>query len=574
MAFTLLAIAALNTAASAQPEIASVPGQPSIVVVSGAQLIVERRKPDGTLDTPQPYTIKGADWSPASPCIDQSQRPAEFTKWYTRDVPLMAGMRVNTIRTFWDFGIGPTATQILDELYENNVMVIMAVDRTIADGGNITPTVNAYKNHPAILMWAVGNEWDLNRYYGQFTNTVQSAAFTEWAAQVIRGLDSNHPVASILGDIDRDATQPLLPLPWSPNTNSTHKIVNDLVPSVDVWGFNIYRGATFGGLFGQWQQISSKPMFLAEFGADSYDHRIVTESQQMQADFDERLWKEVYLHLSSEWPGKPALGGLAFEWNDEWWKNGNLCVHDASGESNPGQPDGYNDEEWFGIVDIDRQPKQVYARMQKNFRADRRITTTAHVTLSAFSEVFSQFFYDGAGFCYKLGGGGGGRGLNFAVVNPGTGAIEDCRNFDTWYDKQAFVTMTDYISNSGAIPTGSIVLAAIADEAGFIRYTPPESDCHEPLSDPRVEMGYQALERLGSTQIRNVGYAGSWAMIAIQGQGALTEAYHDPVYNPPVNGFCQPGERAATQITVTVPISRVMPAPFEIFLPIVLRSEL
>lgn len=36
----------------------------SVVTVSGRQLIVEKRKPDGTLGPPAPYIIKGALWSP------------------------------------------------------------------------------------------------------------------------------------------------------------------------------------------------------------------------------------------------------------------------------------------------------------------------------------------------------------------------------------------------------------------------------------------------------------------------------------------------------------------------------
>ncbi len=473
-------------------------------------------------------------------------------------------MGANTIRTFIDFGPAPTATQILDELYRNNIMVIMTVDRAVANSANITPTVNAYKNHPAILMWAIGNEWDLNHYYHPLSTTLQSAAFTEWAAQVIHSLDPNHPVASILADIDRGAQQPLLPLPWSLGITSTQQIVGDLAPSVDVWGLGIYRGATFGGLFGQWQQISAKPVFVAEFGADAYDHRIGAQNQPMQSDFDDQLWKEIFLHLSSRWPDQPGLGGLIFEWNDEWWKNGNACAQDITGETNPGQPDGYNDEDWFGIVNIDRQRRQVFDGLRRNFFSNAVLTTTNRITLSAYSGLYSQFFKNEAGFCYKMGGGGGGRGVNMAVVDPKTGAIDDCRNFDTWYDKRMFVTMANYISDT--ISPGRIVLAAIADEGGFIRYGPPESDCHVPWAIPEVEIGYRALETLGSTQIRHVGYWGSWAMIAIKGQGKLAEGHGDPDYNPPSNGFCQLKSRVSISITATTPITLMYPG-YRTYLP-------
>ena len=571
--FMLLTLAGLSLAAPTQQKTTVVPTQLSLVSVNGSQLIVQKRQPDGALADPQPYVIKGVNWSPASPCTTQSQLPEEFAKWDEVDIPLMAAMGVNTIRTFWDFGTGPTATQILDTLYENDIMVIMVVDKTIAEADNITPTVSTYKDHPAILMWAVGNEWDLNHYYGRFPNTEQSADFTEEAAQLVHNLDPNHPVASVLGDIDRGPSQPLRPLPWSPAIISTQEIVNELVPSVEVWGANIYRNATFGGLFGEWQQVSSKPMFVSEFGADSYDHRLDAENQPMQADFDKGLWKEIFLHLSADRSDNPSLGGLIFEWNDEWWKNGNPCQQDISPEMNFGQPDLYNDEEWFGLVNIERQPKQAYDRMKESFLSNSSITLTTQITFSAISIAHSQFFKNEAGFCRKESDGGGGRGLNFAFIDPTDGAIEECRNFDTWYDKQAFVTMTHFISTE--IPPGSIILVAIADEAGFIQNPLAGTDCHTPSPDPRVEMGYQALESLGSQYIRQVGYWGSWAMIAIKGQSVLTEAYHDPIYNPPVNGFCQLQSRVSTQITATMAISMVCPAIIpenSVYLPLILKN--
>lgn len=224
----------------------------------------------------------------------------------------------------------------------------------------------------------------------------------------------------------------------------------------------------------------------------------------------------------------------------------------------------------FVPAGLNTQFPSVPKSVELNLPGHTSIVVTTPVTLSAFSAYTSQFSKNGVNFCYKVGGGGGGRGLNIAVINPISGVIESCSNFDTWSNKQAFVTLADYISNT--IPTDSIVLIAIADEGGFIRYSPPESNCHTPWVDSRVELGYQALESLGSTQIRQVGYWGSWAMIAIKGQGALLEAYHDPVYNPPANGFCQLQSRVSTLITATVPIITESPPEWKVYLPVVLKN--
>ena len=128
---------AIGTVAHADQEPSIVPSQPSLVAVSATELLVQKRMPDGDLAAPESYTIRGVSWSPTSPCVVQSQLPMEFAKWYETDIPLMAEMGVNTVRTFMDFGTGPIAIQVLDELYRHDVMVIMTVDRGVADASNI-----------------------------------------------------------------------------------------------------------------------------------------------------------------------------------------------------------------------------------------------------------------------------------------------------------------------------------------------------------------------------------------------------------------------------------------------------
>jgi hypothetical protein len=246
-----------------------------IVSTNDYQLMVQKRRLNNTLEDPQLNTIKGTNWSPASRCTPQSELAGEFATWYQKDFPLMAAMGINTVRTFTDLGTGTETTEILNELYDNQLMAIITVDNAIANSETITATVNAYKNHPAILMWSVGNEWDLNGYYGTFSNSSDAAAFTEWAAQVIHELDPNHPVTSVLSDIDRGAQSP-----------ATSEIVNGLVPSIGLWGSNVYRGQTFGNLFSRWRQISAKPLVEGRsterrsIGAKSAPNRRPNDQQQ------------------------------------------------------------------------------------------------------------------------------------------------------------------------------------------------------------------------------------------------------------------------------------------------------
>ena len=78
-------------------------------------------------------------------------------------------------------------------------------------------------------------------------------------------------------------------------------------------------------------------------------------------------------------------GGVVFNFNDQLWKVGNYnvglggLVNYTAGDTsyntyNPdgfvvpgGHPDGVANEEYFGLVDADRNPKQVYQALRTAF---------------------------------------------------------------------------------------------------------------------------------------------------------------------------------------------------------------
>ncbi|MFH2028763.1 MAG: glycoside hydrolase family 2 TIM barrel-domain containing protein, partial [Nanoarchaeota archaeon] len=353
----------------------TVPFQPSIVDVEGSRLVVRKRLMDGSLDMPQFYIIKGTGWTPSSigTPTDYWNRRNEFKKWYVADVQLMKEMGVNTVYVFLDFFANPDAISILDYLYLNGIMVIMTADEDGANNlANIDSIVPYYKDHPAILMWAIGNEWNINFYHGKYSTLDQSAVATEIAAQRIKNLDSGHPVASIYGEINILPPQPL---------SKTQDIVNNIAPSVDIWGVNIYRGDTFGTLFDQWSSITSKPMFLSEYGTDSYYTTsfypaVGYEDEAVQAEFNHKLWQNIKNNLSAYNESNVCLGGTVFESSDEWWKvksadGGNISIHDNGGFDTPwnpyAHPDGFGNEEYFGIMQIERKPKQSYYQYKEDF---------------------------------------------------------------------------------------------------------------------------------------------------------------------------------------------------------------
>lgn len=227
------------------------PTQPSLVTISGRQLILQRRNEDGSLGAATPFVIRGVNWSPASITTtnDLDARRTEFGTSYLSDIPLFEAMNVNTVRMFMDPGlpgdpnlIVPGLT-VLDELYRKGIMVIMTVDNATNTVSRIQPVVDHYKNHPAVLLWSLGSEWNINRFWRpeDFPTIDSAAAAIESAAQLVKTRDTNHPIVSSYGSIV-----------YKPN--EVEKYVSVTCPTVDVWSFNEYRGPGLSRFLEQWHQ--------------------------------------------------------------------------------------------------------------------------------------------------------------------------------------------------------------------------------------------------------------------------------------------------------------------------------
>ncbi len=361
-------------------EPALAPG-PSLVALDGRRLMVRRRATDGSLaETAEPFVIRGVVWSPASretPTTKDAPdnvevRRREFSRWQERDIPLLAGMHVNTVRHLMDPGVGPeqgpAGLRLLDALHARGIMVVMNVDEGVNDLARVEQAVTWYKDHPAVLMWMLGSEWNINLHFGASGSVLEAAQRTEQAARLIKRLDPHHPVATSYGEIHIEDQGRRLA--------DTRHYLESICPSVDVWALNLYRGPTFGSLFEQWASITDKPMLIGEFGTDAYRSTSTAPNppgavdEAMQASWNLGLWREIADHLSARRADGVALGGTVFAWSDEWWKVAPPGSQQSSGfEHFLGHPDHFANEEYFGLVDIDRNPRAAYRALGDAFRA-------------------------------------------------------------------------------------------------------------------------------------------------------------------------------------------------------------
>jgi hypothetical protein len=316
--------------------------------VSGYQLLVRWRQTDGAESAPEPFDLRGVSWSPAERGAGFPDSGA-YLRAADRDLPLMRAANINTVKTYL-----PVDRAVLDRVAAEGMVAIVTV--LARSGDDFGSAVESLRDHPGVLMWLVGNEWNFNRLYDSCSLEACYARVAEVAAQVKR-LDPRHPVATSFA--------PAGELPTAADLQR--------LAAVDVWGLNIYSQPGFFNRFANWrllmQQAGMKrPFFFSEYGTDAYDNRAGREDEANQAATLRRQTGEIRAQLSARDPVLPCLGGTPFEWNDEWWKHGNPTAHDTAGFANGGVAgDLFANEEWWGIVDVDRRPRQAYQALKEAY---------------------------------------------------------------------------------------------------------------------------------------------------------------------------------------------------------------
>jgi hypothetical protein len=146
----------------------------------------------------------------------------------TRDLPLLASIGGNSVRTWRAADAG----EILDEAHELGLTVMLGIwlqherhgfdydDEAAVQAQKeaVRESILKYKDHPALLVWGLGNEVDL-----MYTNTRVWHA-VEDIAKMVKELDPNHLVTTVTAGIDREKAQ----------------LIKERVPSIDYLSVNTY----------------------------------------------------------------------------------------------------------------------------------------------------------------------------------------------------------------------------------------------------------------------------------------------------------------------------------------------
>jgi hypothetical protein len=127
------------------------------------------------------------------------------------DVKALASHGANSFRTWRTENGEKTGKEVLDEAYQNGLMVFMGIEvgrerhgfdyddslQVQKQLGEIKKQVLLYKDHPALLGWGIGNELNLH-----YTNKKVWNAVNEIAV-MIHEVDGNHPATTMLAGIGK-----------------------------------------------------------------------------------------------------------------------------------------------------------------------------------------------------------------------------------------------------------------------------------------------------------------------------------------------------------------------------------
>jgi exo-beta-1,3-glucanase (GH17 family) len=294
----------------------------------------------------QPYYIKGVCYHPVPKGSDQRS----FDR-LSEDLVLMQEAGINTIRVYMPI----LEREVLDEIAAAGIKVIINIGYNQNGNydilsGTYTDYIESYKDHPAILMWELGNEF--NFHPGWFGGDIQNwyDALND-AAIKTKAIDSSRPVATAHGEL--------------PDAQAIESC-----PDIDVWGMNVYRWDNPEDIFTQWAEVSTKPMYLSEAGSDSYMAKPAFgyeagSNEKAQADAMRAILDDIY-----RFP-EICSGVAIFAFVDEWWKDeeGSDDTQDVGGKPPPaGFPyDAVANEEYWGILNLDRSPKEAYSVVKTFF---------------------------------------------------------------------------------------------------------------------------------------------------------------------------------------------------------------
>ncbi len=175
--------------------------------------------------------------------------------------------------------------------------------QTVARGlESVKAEVLRYKDHPAVLMWGLGNELELD-VEGEAAIPVWK--YIQTVSEMVHQIDPDHPTMAVVAELGPNARK----VEW----------FHQYCPDVDIVGINAYAGCS--SIPRRYKQGGgTKPYVITEFGTPGqweWPHKtpwgtLVELTSTEKAPWYRRAWQDAMVAPRGE-----SLGGFAFLWGDK-----------------------------------------------------------------------------------------------------------------------------------------------------------------------------------------------------------------------------------------------------------------
>ena len=250
----------------------------------------------------------------------------------------MVEIGANSVRTW---GV-ENAQAVLDEAQKNGITVMLGLwlnqERQGFDYDNkekvkkqleyYKTVVEKFKNHPALLMWGIGNELDLDYKNPNAWYAVQDIA------KFIHESDPNHPTSTVIAGLDSMDAQ----------------YIKQRCPDVEILGINTY--GDIGSVSRNIKRFGwDGPYMITEWGPRGYWEAPVT-SWKVSIEQNSSEKRDIYYNQFQKYilPNKNyCLGSYAFYW---------------------GAKQEYT-ETWFGLFSKENVPTEAIDALQEDFTGNK-----------------------------------------------------------------------------------------------------------------------------------------------------------------------------------------------------------
>ncbi|GIW86095.1 MAG: hypothetical protein KatS3mg108_0419 [Isosphaeraceae bacterium] len=161
----------------------------------------------------------------------------------------------------------------------------------------VRQVVTAHKDHPALLVWALGNEMEGDGRDERIWQHIEELA------QLVKQIDPNHPTMTVIAELGQNGAK--------------LQAIERLCPSIDIVGVNSYAGAA--SLPQRYAQAGgTRPYLLTEFGPAGWWESPKTDwGAPVEPTSTEKVaaYAHAYDHAVRDQP--LCLGSYAFLWG---WK--------------------------------------------------------------------------------------------------------------------------------------------------------------------------------------------------------------------------------------------------------------